>query len=79
MNSATQTLAFQVWKLEFIKISFFSFMDPGHYCLAALIFSFFLRLIAVKIYTLTQFCLKEHGNEWTKVSKWDEIFSEVPH
>ena len=19
---------------------------------------------------------KEHGNEWTKVSKWDEIFSE---
>ena len=36
MNSATQTLALHVWKLEFIKISFFSFMDPGHYCLAAL-------------------------------------------
>jgi hypothetical protein len=23
--------------------------------------------------------LKEHGNEWTKVSKCDEIFSEVAH
>ena len=36
MNSATQILALKVWKLGFIKISLFSFMEPGHYCLAAL-------------------------------------------
>ena len=36
VNSATQILAFQVWKLGVIKKSIFSFMEPGHYCLAAL-------------------------------------------
>ena len=35
MNSATQILALKMWKLGFIKISLFSFMEPGHYCLAA--------------------------------------------
>ena len=34
--SATQILAFQMWKLGFIKTSHFSFMEAGHYCLAAL-------------------------------------------
>ena len=28
--------AFQAWKLVYIKIRFFSFMEAGHYCLAAL-------------------------------------------
>ena len=36
MNSATQILALKVWKLGFLKISLFSLMEPGHYCLAAL-------------------------------------------
>ena len=30
-----------VWKLGFMKISLFSFMEPGHYCLAALWYSDF--------------------------------------
>ena len=36
----------------------------------------FLKIDSCKNLHFDTVLLKEHENEWTKVSKWDEIFSE---
>ena len=40
------------------------------------LFSSFFKIDSSKNLQFDTVLLNEHGNEWTKVSKWDEIFSE---
>ena len=47
------------------------------YCHHEKIFIFpFFKIDSSKNLHFDTVLLKEHENEWTKVSKWDEIFSE---